>query len=833
MHPPVVRPVASSSLLLASLLLLFVLGASTCSPKAFEIVAPADGLLTADGPVALKLRLRGDVDPASLVLLVDGQPAQTTPLVVQNDEVTAELLGLAPGVHQLEVQAGAASGGAAFETVVVDRPGSCEVLNQVECVLPFPSSRFLEPADTETGYRVVYEADTLPDYIRITPPLGNGPLSPVPYLKNDGFSPTVQVLMNFPGGVDWAASGAPVIVEPTRTYTARGQDADSPTLLIDWESGERVIHWVENDVRGDPATDRVLTFLRPGVALLDGHRYIVAVRDVVDGSGGDVAPEPVFAAIRDGRPIGIPEVAQRSEDLAGTLERLEQLGVDRSGLVLAFDFVVQSQESLTGDMLSMRDQALDWLAQQEEAGTQTWTVTKEEIVNPACADPDVLLWKFVEGTYQVPLFLDKDPFFRQPPPTFHNELSFLLRDAEGRPTWNTLVDTPFGFGIPCNAFDNGQFEPLTPIILGHGLFGTGASTVSGLRNSPQSFGFDFVAAGANWSGLSSPDTRDGSGGGNLLASFVVKVIGNPDLFDAMPDRLRQGETSALVLARMMARGAFNADPAFGGPNGEPSIDVAADPVYIGGSLGGIMGAFFAALTPDIELFNVDVPAVNFSLLLQRATPFIPFQNFVTNLQPDPMRQAIGIGLNSELWARGEPAGYVNHVTGNRLPPLPGSFPKKMLVTVALHDQQVSNLASQLLGSSLGIGVHEGSVMKGLAGMPDTTGPQSSAYIVWDTLAFDLNDPAQVGGPYVPPVDPIFDPIGIVPPLVNLAASPNRCDPHNRRSRIPAAIDQFLLFLAGGQIENFCTDDGVCNGSEPYEIPGGESVACEPFPPAQP
>ena len=42
--------------------------------------------------------------------------------------------------------------------------------------------------------------------------------------------------------------------------------------------------------------------------------------------------------------------------------------------MLAFDFVVQSDQGLTGQMLSMRDQSFAWLAAQAAAGTQTFTV---------------------------------------------------------------------------------------------------------------------------------------------------------------------------------------------------------------------------------------------------------------------------------------------------------------------------------------------------------------------------------------------------------------------------------------------------------------------------
>ena len=51
--------------------------------------------------------------------------------------------------------------------------------------------------------------------------------------------------------------------------------------------------------------------------------------------------------------------------------------------------------------------------------------------------------------------------------------------------------------------------------------------------------------------------------------------------------------------------------------------------YYGISLGGIMGTWFSALTPDIQRFGVDVPAINFSCLLQRSTQFSSFDALLT------------------------------------------------------------------------------------------------------------------------------------------------------------------------------------------------------------
>jgi hypothetical protein len=674
------------------------------------------------------------------------------------------------------------------------------VLNQAACALPFPSSRFLKRARTETGYRVVYGPETLPVANRLETPLEippvvleSKPIDPAVFLQNDGFSPTVQVLMSFPGGFDPVLSDAPRIDPATRTFGGRGHDRSSPTVLIDYDTGKRVNHWVELDVRSrDP--QRQVTFLRPAESLLPGHRYVVAVRDLVKSDGTAVAAEPVFAAIRDGRPSDIPAVREAARRLERVLDRLEDFGVERDELILAFDFVVSSDESLTSEMLSMRDQAFAWLDAQQAAGATTFQVNQVIPRNESCDPAGSPVWRELRGTFQVPLFLTADPF------TAPTELSTLQRDADGEPAWNTLTNAPFGLAIPCSAAG----APQPTLLIGHGLFGNGPSVVDDLASFP---GFSFVAAATNWSGLSSPDV-----GPDLLSSFIVRVISDVDAFPALPDRLRQGQLDTLVLARMLKRGHFNAAPE-AQLGGHGPIDASAPTYYFGASLGGIMGTMFAALTPDVERLNVDVPAINFSLLLQRATPFIEFQALLNFVSSDPTEQAIALGLNQELWVRGEPSGYATHITGRPRAPLPGVNPKKMLVTAALYDQQVSNLGSHLLARTLRVPMLEGSVLRDLPSIPDSFGPQASAYVVYDTGSFD-------------PANPQHE--RFIPPLVNRPPPRNRCDPHGLRGYIPASIAQLQgFFQPDGVIENFCAD-GVCDASEPNEIPFGVAEPCDPL-----
>ena len=778
-----------------------------------SLSAPREGQLSLVGPVAVELQLPPPANKSSLELRVDGVVFPLDGFALRGRTLRGVLEGLGAGRHRLEIEAGGRHGGSLdswFELVELEDPEQCEVLNNASCLLPFPSSRFLERAPTRTGYRVVYGPDSLPVYNRLEVPIVGVPrvieakrADPTPFLQNDGFSPTVQVLMNFPGGVDPQLSGAPRLDPTTRTYATRGLDDDSPTVLVDLGRGTRVNHWIENDSRTSNRS-RMVTFLRPGEALLPGHRYAVAVRRLVDAKGAPVEAEPVFAAIRDGRPSDVPAVEATRRRLEPVLHRLAALGVARDELILAFDFVVSSDHSLTHEMLSMRDQAFAWLAEQVEAGVQTFQVDEVISHNESCDPAGKAVWRELRGSFQAPLFLSGDPFADAGTP------SFLQHDRRGRPVWSTLTHAPFAVSIPCAAFGpGGSVRPQPTLLLGHGLFGSGVSLVHELAGMA-TVGFDFVAGGTNFSGLSTPDARP-----RLEDSFIVRVLADVDQFEALPDRLRQGQVHQLLLARMLKQGLFNADPAFQ-VNGQGVIDPEAETVYFGASLGGIMGTLFAALTPDVRKLNVDVPAINFSLLLQRATPFDPFQTLLFFVNSDPMEQAIGHGLNHELWVRGEPAGYANHVTGRPLRPLPGSIPKQMLVTVALLDQQVSNLGSQLLGRTLRLGTLEGSVMRGLAGMPDLTGPQDSAYVVYDTGSFDVANPAH--RPFIPP-------------LRNVSPQPNRCDPHPLRGTIPASLDQLLTFLApGGRIENFCTD-GACDASQPYELPGGKAAPCDPLNPS--
>ena len=874
---------------------LLLLGSGPCDRdgRDFELVSPVPGELTAAGEleVVLALPLPGAaLPPDAPSFALDGVSVQPTSVALRPAvdplEQVFRFAAVDPGWHRLRVSlerrlgrvrverrgrrrwgdSDSRFGGSddselhddserrtrsvsvAFEAVALAHPERCEILNGAECLMPYPSSRFLAAdASTPTGLRVDLPAASMPKLV--VGSLGNflngtrSGLDPAPYARNDGFSPMVQILMHFPGGVDLARSGVAVLDSTDGFFDRRSTTRKHPTVLLEVATGRRIPHFVENDSRA--SGDRVTTMVRPLESLLPGHRYIMAVKKLRGPDGSLLEAEPVFAALRDRRATSIPEVEARRDDAEEIFRVLRRNRVKRRHLQLAFDFVTQSDEGLTGDMLSMRDQAFAMLEGQEP-GEGITPIFVQTLTPPEQCAPG-LIWKTAVGTVAVPNFLaqdpDADPLVPADPVADPRRLGFLARDEAGQPLQTGTYGALWGLAVPCDALLDG---PLRPLTFGHGLFGNGAFSVASLAAElpaavddlkarglvPDDLRIDFAMAATQWSGLSSPDIVPpppgidfgNLGPGDILAvldfvsSFIGRLFVDFDQFQALPDRLRQGQLATLVLTRHLELGSFNALPAFQAPAGTAipegeGVLQTGGVRYFGASLGGIMGLMFSALYPELEASNVDVPAANFGFLVQRAKPFSAFQQVLEVIDDDPMQQLLGLGLLSELWIEGEAGGYLHHITGRTLPPLPGTEPKDLLMTVARYDQQVSTVGAQIAAATLRLPNLPGSVVTDLVGVPDTQRAVRSGHIVYDTGSYRNGTPTEV----------------FIPPAANRPADQedNRCDPHGVRFTIPASLAQLLRFFdSDAPLENFC--NGACDAGEPLELPGGLDLPCDPL-----
>src|SRR5690606_7086315 len=176
---------------------------------------------------------------------------------------------------------------------------------------------------TETGLRVDLPILAMPRN------LYGEPIEPTAWNRNDGFSPGSMLLTVVPGldlAETWGLGDRPERYQAQVTDLALSLAPDAPIVLIDADTGERHPFLSELDGHPDTPPDRRALIIRPAVNLLEGHRYVVGLRDLKTSSGGVIPAGPAFAALRDGTAGG----ARQARYDAEIFPVLESAGVDRA-----------------------------------------------------------------------------------------------------------------------------------------------------------------------------------------------------------------------------------------------------------------------------------------------------------------------------------------------------------------------------------------------------------------------------------------------------------------------------------------------------------------------
>lgn len=604
------------------------------------------------------------------------------------------------------------------------------------CLYPFPNDHFTVADDTTaTGRRVALDEASMPanaDGVHIDPTHWN---------DLDGFSPGAAVLLQIPD-LDLAASGVAPITDIERSL-----DPASPIVLLDADTGERIPHWVEADTYAAGSSEVATTFVRPAVSLPEGHRIVVGVRGLIDQAGDEVAPTDAFRALRDRLETDVAEVEGRRAAMDAVFGDLDDAGVARDDLVLAWDFTVASAEALSSRLLHVRDDGFATLGDAAPAFTVTATTPSER---EGIATE-------VEGTYEVPLYLDQEGVTG----------SSLVLDDDGRPIQTGTYTAPFTCIIPETA---SAASPAGTGVYGHGLLGTGQQ-VRGGASAVAAQG-NIVFCGTDLIGMAEEDI-----------SNAVAVIGDLSTFNTLADRLHQGHLNTLFLGRLLIHpDGLGAHPAF--QDAGASV-LTEDLVYYGISQGGIMGATTTAVAQDWTLAMLDVPAANYGLLLDRSIDFDPFRAVLDPAYPSAADRALGLQLIQMLWDRGEANGYLQHLVDD---PYADTPEHRVLLHVALGDHQVTNIATEVQARTLGLSVHRPVYADGRTtaanpwfGLPALEYPfDGSGVVMWDSgaaLPPDENQPSREGA-----------------------------DPHGDPRNTPAAIEQIVAFLTTGQIIDVCGDD---------------------------
>ena len=225
-----------------------------------------------------------------------------------------------------------------------------------------------------------------------------------------------------------------------------------------------------------------------------------------------------------------------------------------------------------------------------------------------------------------------------------------------------------------------------------------------------------------------------------------------------------------------------------------------------------MGGALTAVDPDFTRAVLNVPAMNYSVLLPRSVDYDEFALILNNSYKDELSRPLILSMIQMLWDRGEPNGYAHRMTSN---PLPGNPAHKVLMNVALGDHQVTNFQSDVEARTIGASTH--TPILDPARWPDHD-------ILWNVPAigsYPFDGSAVVYGdigPVRPNPSPPPDTIGVPPPPFTNTPNREGEDPHGAPRGAPLALQLISDFLRpNGVVTNPCGASPCYSGG--YTGPG--------------
>ncbi len=765
------------------------------------------------------------------------------------------------------------------------RTRGCDFLESSYCLFPWPND-FYTVADstTDTGRRINLNVFGMPKN------LAGLPLRPDEWNRNDGFSPG-QLMVTYVPGLDPAVSrignvtdieaslapDAPIVVIdadtgerhpiwveidssetaqtlcdlPTSVVNTAGLVAgelglDGPLanlnaiiqglgagctltlqpILAALGAGLDATLLPNNALKVDPPA----LLMRPATNFKDGHRYIVAMRNLKNADGQTIDAPAGFRVYRDRFSSDIDEVNARRDHMEDIIARLQRHGVRRDELYMAWDFTIASTRNLAGRLLHMRDTALQQLGDAAPAFEVT-DITEFEQGESI---------RRVEGRFTVPNFLTIPDGLCDNllPPVSQNLIDYcaqldtlsgqlggsqlpLLGDLLGTVSdaTNLLVElgqlplSRLNYGFPggelpqINPLQPTQefrfqceiprtaagsmtepdtwVRPATPTLYGHGLLGSkgevGGGSTRRLREQ------NFMNCAIDWIGMASRDVP-------TVLTFLIDM----SFFPTLPDRVQQGVVNWHFLTRLLNHPqGFASDPAFQTADGRPVFDT-REVVYDGNSQGGIIGGVVMATSTDITRGSLGVPGSNYSTLLRRSVDFDAYGALLYASYPNSFDQSFILSMIQMLWDRGETNGYVNHL---RRPdaftalghPTPNH---EVILNVAFGDHQVADVTPEVMSRSYDGAMHRPGTEPGRSTAVNphpliraaVDGESGSVMVIWDIGPLNPENEENPGTGRSPPTN--------VPPREGR-------DPHSDPRAEPAGGIQREAFLRDHRYLNVC------------------------------
>jgi hypothetical protein len=725
-----------------------------------------------------------------------------------------------------------------YEPANADR---CDWIDEADCLFPWPNDLFTTAdSTTTTKRRVNLNILSMPRNV------DNKPVDPAQFNRNDGFSPGQEIVTKVPGLETQKAfdkTGAVPIDDMAGAFRP-----SQPVVLIDTASRARHLIWAEIDSNPtDPAN--VTLIIRPGQNMLEGHRYVVALRNL-RGEDGKVLPANLaFRIYRDAIPTSSDPVEARRAHFESIFQTLAEAGIERDDLYRAWDFTVASEKNISERMLAIRDDAFKQLGDTNlkdmkvQGSSPAFKVTRVD--NYTVAQNSRLL-KAIYGTVTVPCYLDA--------PGCPSGSSFLFDPSKTN-------GPPFGPAgvqpIPGNTYDarftcivprSAATAPARVSLYGHGLLGSRDEAFQGqLQNFANEH--NIIFCGVDWIGMacadlpdvpgfpSSPDdltnlADDINGQVNVLFDEISRGAGPPvtdcdyqnvvailhDMsnFHTLADRVQQGMLDFLYVGRALVHpDGLGTDPEFKvAPGGAGAID-RTQLYYDGNSQGGIIGGALAAVFVDGDRATLGVPGMNYSTLLQRSSDWgtgqppepeadLPeYSWFMYSFYPNELQRQLLLSMIQMEWDRAEANGYALHMTDD---PLPNTPAHHVILNVGLGDHQVAQVSAEVEARTIGARAHFPWAPAGrdldrgnpIFGVPaiDVYPFDGSAIVLWD-----IGPPRLINGKTCSGGKPCGTK---PPPNTNTPPDRNDLDPHEYPRRQPNGRTLKSIFLSpGGKVIDPC------------------------------
>lgn len=579
-----------------------------------------------------------------------------------------------------------------------DQPASLQIPTgcnpiafEYDCMLPFPSDYFLVDDPSLPGKKRVQLTNRAKPLARSTP------IDILALNPSDGYSPLMPILAHFPQGVD------------TTNITFHDQDLDattkptSTTLLIDTKEKKLVAHWAEIDRNTDDEAQRAL-IVRPIARLEEQRRYIVAFQGLKDIKGQDISAPEGFRHLRDklvgddGSELGA--LSKRYE--AEIFPLLDELGIARDGLVLAWDFTTKTNEHAQRNLFKIRQE----LIQRYEATPPTVAVTKVEEFTKEQNENIALR---LEGTIEVPLYVDSDKAGAK-----------LNYDEQGLVIAKGVAAVPFTLQVPHSAMPTeDSFTPARIMQYGHGFFGAreeiNYSFMRGFSNERA-----FITASVDWWGMSEDD----------IGGLTTALVNDPNNAFAFTDRVHQAIANQLALSYALKGPIHELEQL---KRFEKPLFDAEHLYYYGISQGHIFGATFVPLSPHIDRAVFSVGGVSYSFMMSRSRNFAPFLTILKRSFTSPVDLQKFMAMSQSAFDRVDPVLYTEHLISSSLPNSPAK--RKILMQIGEGDAQVNNLATYIQARSSGVPLLTPSPVQ-VWGLPTVTSPAPESALVVASFGID-------------------------------------------------------------------------------------------------